>query len=109
MILIAPNRRGLWARFDTTPFGQGRPFSRGQLDRLLRSALFAPLEWGYALHLPPFDKRVVLRSAMAWERVGARLSPAFAGVIMVEASKELAAPVGKAEARRFGKLVAVRT
>jgi len=109
MILIAPNRRGLWARFDTTPFGQGRPFSRGQLDRLLRNALFAPLEWGYALHLPPFDRPIVLRSAMAWERLGARLSPAFAGVIMVEASKQLAAPIGKAEVRRFGKLVAVRT
>ena len=25
MILVVPNRRGLWARMDGTPFGQGRP------------------------------------------------------------------------------------
>lgn len=108
MILIAPNRRGLWARFDTTPFGQGRPFSRRQLDRLLRDALFTPLDWGYALHAPPFDKPIVLRSAMAWERFGDRFSPAFAGVILVEARKELSAPVGKVEARAVGKLVTAR-
>jgi SAM-dependent methyltransferase len=30
-MFIVPNRRGLWARFDTTPFGHGRPFSRSQL------------------------------------------------------------------------------
>jgi SAM-dependent methyltransferase len=28
LILVAPNRRGLWARMDTTPFGYGQPFSR---------------------------------------------------------------------------------
>ena len=42
IIVIAPNRRGLWARLDTTPFGQGQPFSRAQLTGLLREALFTP-------------------------------------------------------------------
>ena len=28
MIIVAPNRRGLWARVDTTPFGHGQPYSR---------------------------------------------------------------------------------
>ena len=31
IIVVAPNRRGLWARMDTTPFGHGQPFSRSQL------------------------------------------------------------------------------
>ncbi len=109
IILTVPNRRGVWARLDTTPFGQGRPFSRGQLEGLLRNALFTPVEWIYALHMPPFDRSIVLRSATAWERVGARLSPAFAGVIMVEATKELIAPVGKLKTRAVGKLVTVRS
>ncbi len=43
LIVVAPNRSGLWARLDTTPFGQGRPYSRGQLRDLMRetSALSA--------------------------------------------------------------------
>ena len=35
-LFVVPNRRGMWARFDSTPFGHGRPFSRGQFTDLLR-------------------------------------------------------------------------
>src|SRR6516165_6601596 len=34
IIAITPSRAGLWARLDTTPFGHGQPFSRGQLRDL---------------------------------------------------------------------------
>ncbi len=95
LLIVVPNRRGVWARMDTTPFGHGRPYSPGQLERLLSDALFTPVEWGAALYLPPIDRPLVLRSAMAIERMGARLWPAFAGVIIVEAKKELVAPIGK--------------
>ena len=27
LLMIVPNRRGVWARTDATPFGQGRPYS----------------------------------------------------------------------------------
>ena len=27
LFLVVPNRRGVWARFDTSPFGHGQPFS----------------------------------------------------------------------------------
>jgi len=97
VLLIAPNRRGLWARFDTTPFGHGRPYSRGQLERLLTDALFTPLEWTSALFMPPLDRLWLMRWATVFERVGARLWPGFAGVIIVEARKELmgAIPMAK--------------
>ena len=39
LLCIVPNRRGLWARMDTTPFGHGQPYSRGQLANLMRQAL----------------------------------------------------------------------
>ena len=94
LVAVVPNRRGLWSRSDTTPFGQGRPYSRGQLERLLSDALFTPLEWSAALYLPPIDRPLLLNSAMAIERMGARLWPAFAGVILVEARKEMMAPAG---------------
>jgi SAM-dependent methyltransferase len=89
LLLIVPNRRGVWARVDTTPFGHGRPYSRGQLERLLTDALFMPLEWTGALYMPPLDRQWLVRWATAFERVGAVLWPGFAGVIIVEARKEL--------------------
>ena len=36
LLAVVPNRRGLWARMDTTPFGHGRPYSRPQITHLLR-------------------------------------------------------------------------
>lgn len=95
LLIVVPNRRGVWARMETTPFGHGRPYSSAQLERLLADALFTPVEWGAALYLPPIDRPLVLRSAMWLERMGARLWPAFAGVVIVEAKKELVAPIGK--------------
>lgn len=94
LIVIVPNRRGLWARLDTTPFGQGRPYSRGQLGTLLSEALFSPIGWETALYLPPFDKRWLIRWAGAFERAGEWLPSAFGGVVIVEAKKELMQPIG---------------
>jgi SAM-dependent methyltransferase len=93
LLLIVPNRRGVWARLDITPFGHGQPYSRGQLQRLLNDALFTPLEWTGALYLPPIDRPWLLRWSTMFERVGARLWPGFAGVMIVEARKELVSAI----------------
>lgn len=94
VLIIVPNRRGLWSRIDQTPFGHGLPFSRGQLEAQLTDALFTPVGWGEALYFPPFNKRLLLRMAPALERFGAGMSIGVAGVILVEAQKEVMAPVG---------------
>lgn len=99
LIAVVPNRRGLWARLDTTPFGHGRPFSRGQLTDLLREAMFSPSGWAGALAMPPFNLRLLLRYATAWERVGVILTPGFEGVLIVEATKQVYAPVPVRRAR----------
>ncbi len=93
LLMVVPNRRGPWARFDTTPFGHGRPYSRGQLDALLLNTMFGPVGWSTALSTPPVDWRVMRRYADTLEQTGARYWPAFAGVNLVEARKELVAPV----------------
>lgn len=107
LLLVVPNRRGVWARMDTTPFGHGRPYSAAQLERLLSEALLMPIDWDAALFLPPVDRRIVLRSAATLERLGRRLPSVLAGVIIVEARKELVAPLAKAAtaARRLEALV----
>jgi SAM-dependent methyltransferase len=89
IIVIAPNRRGLWARLDTTPFGQGQPFSRAQLTGLLREALFTPEVSTEALFVPPLNRALILRSAVAFERAGHALSLPFAGIHVIEAVKQV--------------------
>ena len=89
LMAIIPNRRGVWTRTDTTPFGHGRPYSRSQITQLLRQTWFTPTAWGEALFMPPVGGGWFLRSAMAWERVGAALSLPFAGVHIVEATKQV--------------------
>ncbi len=102
ILAVVPNRRGLWARMDTTPFGYGRPYSRTQITHLLRETWFTPTAWGEALYVPPIDRRWFLRSAVAWERTGATVSAPFAGVHLVEATKQ----VYRAVPARNKKLVA---
>jgi SAM-dependent methyltransferase len=89
LMAVVPNRRGIWARIDSTPFGQGHPYTPGQLSRLLREADFTPERAGAALFVPPTGSRMVLRSANAVERIGERWFTTFAGVSIVEASKQL--------------------
>ena len=93
VLMVVPNRRGIWARSDATPFGHGRPFSRGQLTELLRDALFTPVGWSEALWVPPLTRVPFLRSSPAWERVGKTLSLPFAGVHIVEATKQVFRPI----------------
>jgi SAM-dependent methyltransferase len=89
LLAVVPNRRGLWARIDTTPFGHGRPYSRTQITNILRETWFTPNGWGEALYVPPIARGWFLRSAVAWERTGSTLSAPFAGVHIVEASKQV--------------------
>jgi SAM-dependent methyltransferase len=89
LLAVVPNRRGLWARMDTTPFGHGRPYSRSQITALLRDAWFTPIAWDEALYVPPIPRGWFLRSARAWERTGSAISAPFAGVHIVEATKQI--------------------
>ncbi len=107
LILVAPSRAGAWARFDTTPFGHGRPFTRGQLERILREAGFTATDWASALYVPPFERKLFVKWATGFERVGAKVSSRLGGVIIVEAKKELLAPVATRDRMRarLGSLV----
>jgi SAM-dependent methyltransferase len=88
LLLVVPRRRGLWAQLDNTPFGQGNPYSAGQLDRLLREHGFVPDAWRDALFLPPVENRFVLGWTRIFERMGRWLWPGMSGVIIVRARKQ---------------------
>ncbi len=102
-LFIVPNRVGLWARNDHTPFGYGRPYSLGQLEALLKSHGLIPERHVGALYAPPSHKRFWLRTAGFWEKAGRRIPTVVAGgVLVVEVSKQIPAP------KRPGLSAAVR-
>ncbi|MGB0496761.1 MAG: methyltransferase domain-containing protein [Rubricella sp.] len=102
VIFIVPNRTGTWARRDVTPFGYGRPYSFGQLDRQLRKHSFEPLRHDGALYAPPGYGKAGMRLAGSVEALGQRFDPQrLAGVLIVEARRApQARPQGTADVRR---------
>lgn len=102
LVVIVPNRRGLWARIESTPFAHGRPYSMTQLTRTLRDTFFAPVEKSTALFFPPVWWPLFTSWTLGIERVGRRLFPTIAGVNVVEATKQIyAAPTQAANVRRL--------
>ena len=89
VMAVIPNRGGMWVRAERTPFGHGRPYSRAQITGLLRQTWFTPTHWSEALYVPPVRSPWLLRSAQIFERTGSFLSAPFAGVHIVEASKQV--------------------
>ncbi len=109
LLLVVPNRTGIWARLDRTPFGHGHPYTPSQLARLLRDNMFTPVANGFGLYMPPSRRRMAVAAAPAWERIGGRWFPRFGGVLVTEASKQIyaATPVATARSRRKRIYVAV--
>lgn len=89
LLVVAPNRRGIWAHLESTPFGQGQPYSAGQVGRLLAASLFRVERRDSALYLPPVNLHLVLRFARLAERAGRRAVPRFGGVTITEAVKDV--------------------
>ncbi|WP_086051620.1 class I SAM-dependent methyltransferase [Pseudoruegeria sp. SK021] len=95
VLFVVPNRAGLWARSDQTPFGFGRPYSLSQMEKQLKRHGFHLTRHEVALFQPPSHKKVWLRTAAFCERVGQRISNRYAGgVLLVEATKQTFQPTG---------------
>ena len=103
VLIVASNRVGLWAHIENTPFGQGQPYSPGQIERLLAASLFRVERRDRALYVPPTGMRMIVRSAPAIERASRRILPRFAGVTITEAVKDVYAgiPLRKVKRRRL--------
>ncbi|MDA9208050.1 class I SAM-dependent methyltransferase [Octadecabacter sp.] len=92
-MFVVPNRAGLWSRSDATPFGFGRPYSLGQLERQLRETGLIPTKTLSVLYQPPSSRKVWRRLSSTMERAGRNL-PVFTagGVLMVEVTKQIPQP-----------------
>jgi len=89
LLIIVPNRMGLWCRADWSPFVHGRPYSTKQVNDFLRNHLFVPERAEKGLFIPPFETNFLLRSAGWWESVGEKICPGMGGLLFVEASKQI--------------------
>jgi len=85
-IITVASRTGLWANTERTPFGHGRPYTRGQLADLMREADLEPSGWTRALYVPPVGW--MARWADGFEQAGSRLWPGFAGLLLMECTKQ---------------------
>jgi SAM-dependent methyltransferase len=101
LILVIPNRRGLWAASERTPFGHGRPFSRSQISSLLKDAKYSITRWDSALYFPPLSGRVSLAMAKSLESAGRIVAGTFSGLTIVEATKQVYAFSSGKRARKL--------
>jgi SAM-dependent methyltransferase len=108
LIIVVPKRRGMWSAADNTPFGDGHPYSRGQLERLLRNHSFVPEQWKDALYLLPSQNALALKSTRLFERGGRIFGPTLAGALVVQARKELFPAIPRRKkAERYVRLPAM--
>lgn len=92
-IFVVPNRASLWSRREGTPFSYSRPYTFGQLEKVLsRHGLLAENHMT-ALYQPPWTKGVWRKLSPTIERVGQAI-PAWhgGGVLIFEASKQVPRP-----------------
>jgi SAM-dependent methyltransferase len=103
LLVVAPNRSGMWAYRESTPFGHGQPYSFGQIGRLLAASLYRVERRDTALYVPPSNRRLVLRSSRLLERTGREWLTRFGCVTITEAVKDLyaAMPVEAVQRRRL--------
>ncbi len=94
IMVIVPNRMGVWARADWSPFGHGHPFTSSQLCSYLRDNKFVQERHKSALFVPPMpDSPIMMKSSNLIERMAGNILPFVAGVHIVEASKQIYASI----------------
>ncbi len=102
LLLVVPNRHGLWSLSDSSPFGYGQPFSRLQLQRHLKEAQFSVARLESALFMPPWGKGAALNLSKGLEKFGAAAFGQFSGVLVAAATKQVYAYVPGRNRQRLG-------
>ncbi|MEM6603208.1 MAG: methyltransferase domain-containing protein [Pseudomonadota bacterium] len=93
VIFIVPNRRGLWARFEHTPFGSGQPYTISQLRHLCESHSLLITEQTCALFFPPKDHPPIRLYVNLAEYIGRKsFLSHYGGVHIIKAVKRAYIP-----------------
>jgi SAM-dependent methyltransferase len=89
LMVVVPNRLGVWARREITPFARGRPYSSVELNGLMRRNSMMVSQSVYGLFVPPTRRRWILRYAQTFEKIGQRWHPPIGGLLIMEARKDV--------------------
>ncbi len=89
LLIVAPNRRSMWAHLDSTPFGHGQPYTMTQLTTLLKSNFFTPVSTKRALYMAPSQSRLMMACAPFFDKIGKQALQKFSGIVCVEAIKQV--------------------
>lgn len=89
IIIISPNKSGLWRRGQKTPFGYGNATTAGQLQWSFKQVGFEVDYYSSALNFFPTQSRTILSLATKWERFGRNILPFLSGIHILEGHKNL--------------------
>lgn len=108
LLVVVPNRLGLWSHFSNNPFGTGRPFSKSQMKELLSDHDFTVTRAKTALFMPPCGYQTCCQLAEWFEKAGKWLHPVTGAVWLIEAEKQVYASIRQPVSARKGYHVPVR-
>lgn len=102
LVAIVPNRMRSWSAFEGTPFGHGRPYSKGQLYTLLGEHMLPPDGWNTALMTPPFLRPLAARMLRVGERPIGIMGRNLGGALLVSARKQVYGAVPGTQKKAVG-------
>ena len=105
MILIIPNRHGSWSQADTTPFGNGRPFSRNQIQKMLKNTGFVILNHSHNLFITPNSSKLSLYNSAIIENIGKLFLPRYSGIHIIRVLKRIYVPPRITEKKELVNLI----
>ncbi len=100
LLLIVPNRKGIWSRYGQTPFTTGTPYTLAELKTLLTDASFTLRDVSASLFAPPSGHPLLLKFSGVLELFGRLFAPRSGGVLVIEAEKQIYAGVGERVSRK---------
>lgn len=89
LIIITPNRRGVWAHTNKTPLGFGQPYSVTQLGVMLNKNGFMLTKAKRALYKLPFASIYGHLLSTLFEFIAKRILQKFSGLVGVVAIKQV--------------------
>ncbi|MBY0354562.1 MAG: class I SAM-dependent methyltransferase [Rickettsiales bacterium] len=93
VLLIVPNRRGIWSQSASTPFGCGQPYTAMQLRHRAYAVGLTFVDTMNALYFPPLTWKWMLALAPCWELLGRLFLPGAGGVVLLEMEKQIYASI----------------
>ena len=87
--MIVPNRRSIWSHLDTSPFGQGNPYSMGQLSALAKQCQFDIISKQRGLFTLPHQSWQPTFITQTQRSLMKNIAPKLSGVIVMDLIKRV--------------------